>query len=216
MANIPSLKVSNKGIIMKKSILVLSVLLFLLILTCVYQNTYRLYEKYHSSTSNTLNTVTPVSLLKKEISEIKVPKQEVILPKSVKPAIVSSVISSKKTEPEILEKDIPDSKIKIEDTDTFPHKQETEIIFAKKKDLEEIDSLLQALKNRDIALQYRDELILRIQELIKQVLDNRTTTIDQMNNEEEHLLQLHEELLKTRDIAYDKIGQSTISTSGKQ
>lgn len=202
---------------MKKSILVLSVLLFLLILSCVYQNTYTLYEKYHNTNASilTIASPTPVSAPKQAISEVTIPHSNNVIQKPIKPSIVAQVTPAKKAETKVVEKSIPDSKTNIEDTDTTAHKKEPQIIFAKKQDLEEIDSLLEALKRRDIALKHRDDLILRIQQLIKQALDNRSTVIQDMNKDEQHLLQVQKELLKTRDIAYDKIGQPNIPTSGK-
>ena len=82
-------------------------------------------------------------------------------------------------------------------------------------DLKEIDSLMQALKDRDGALKDREELELRIQQLIKEALDNRFNAIAYMNKEELRLLDLQKELLNVRDIAYKKIGQTNTPTSGE-
>ena len=171
---------------MKKSILALSVLLLLLILTCLYEKTYVLYTKYHDNTTSTLATVTPITTTKKETSMVKVKEKEIIISKS---------------EADILHKLISKQK-----ASTTPVKQ---------NDIEEIDTLMQALKEREDAFKNRDEFELHLQQLIKQALENRSAAIAHMNKEELHLLELQKELLKKRDIAYEKIGQTNTPTSGE-
>lgn len=98
-------------------------------------------------------------------------------------------------------------------TTTIPVEKVSKIVTpslaknTKKQDLEEIDSLMEALKDRDTALKNRDELELHIQQLIKQALDDRFNAIAYMNKEELRLLKMQKELLAHRDIAYEKIGQ---------
>jgi len=170
---------------MKKSILVLSVLLFLLILTCVYEKAYIPYVNHNNNKPNTLNTIvsTPLQPIKKEVKQVK-----------VKPLA--------KTQTEVLDKSTSKQISR-----TIP--------VSKNNDIEEIDSLIQALKEREDAFKNRDAFELHIQELIQQALENRSAAIAHMNQEELRLIELQKELLKTRDIAYDKIGQTTIQKSGE-
>ena len=163
---------------MKKSILALLVLLFLLILTCVYQKTYVLYEKYHDNTP----TITTSHLL-------TVKKEKEIITSNREAEVLHKLMTQQKPS-----------------TMTAP---------AKQNDIEEIDTLMQALKERDGALRNRDEFELHLQELIKRALKNRSAAIAHMYQEELHLLELQKELIKTRDRAYDKIGQPNTPTSGE-
>ena len=173
---------------MKKYILALLVLLFLLILTCVYLKTSVFYEKNHD------NTILPI--VKKETTALKVKEK-----KTEKEIVIT------KAETKVLPKPIAKQK---PSPVTVPSPATT-----KPNDIEKIDSLMQALKERETAFKNRDEFELHLQELIKQALENRSTAIAHMNREELHLLELQKELLKTRDIAYDKIGQTNTPTSGE-
>lgn len=189
---------------MKKSILALLLLLFLLILTCVYQKTSVLYEENRDSTIDTATTsiaTTPLSIIKKEVAEVKVKERE----------IEKRQRETEMTKTKVLSK--PVAKQEIPTITTAPPAPVP--VLAKKKDIEEIDALMQALKNREIAFQNRDKFELYIQRLIKQALDDRTIAISHMNNEELHLIELQKELLKTRDSAYEKIGQPNNPTSGE-
>ncbi len=193
----------QKGITMKKTILALLVLLFLLILTCVYQKTDVLYAKYNDHPQNTSPTIIlkPLHMVKKLV-EVKIEEK------------VTKVA-------EIAQEEVKITKTETEVVQTPVIKQETPAATppvptpAKQKDIEEIDALMQALKNREIAFKNRDEFELYIQRLIKQALDNRTIAISHMNNEELHLIELQKELIKARDTAYDKIGQTNNPTSGE-
>lgn len=178
---------------MKKSILALLVLIFLLILTCVYQKTDVLYAKYNDNPPNTLATIapTPLPAVRKETSGSKMQ------------AKVVKEITTSKREAEVLHKLMTQQK---SSTMTTP---------AKQNDIEEIDTLMQALKEQESALKNRDEFELHLQELIKRALENRSAAIAHMNKEELHLIELQKELIKTRDIAYDKIGQPNTPTSGE-
>ena len=153
-----------------------------------------------TATKPVLNTVIPTPpTQKKEVSipkDTTTPAKKVVAPvtltKPVEAVTASTAIvkTSKNLEPKVAE-------------------------TTKKQDLEEIDSLMEALKDRDSALKNRDELELRIQQLIKKALDNRFKAIAYMNKEELRLLELQKELLDNRDIAYKKIGQINTPKSGE-
>ena len=192
---------------MKKTILALLVLLFLLILTCVYQKTGVLYAKYNDHPQNTSPTIIlkPLHMVKKLVE--------------VKREDITKVA-------ETAQEEIKITKCETEVVQTPVIKQKTSAVTlaapSKQKDIEEIDTLMQALKNREIAFKNRDAFELYIQRLIKQALDNRTIAISHMNNEELHLIELQKELfemqkelIRVRDRAYDKIGQTNIQTSGE-
>jgi len=166
---------------MKKSILALLVLLFLLILTCVYQKTDLLYEKSHDKTSITLDTIASTPLPVKKEKEITISKSEA--------EVLHQLITQRK--------------------------QSTISTPAKQNDIEEIDTLMQALKEREGALMNRDAYEVHLQELIKRALENRSAAIAHMNKEELHLIELQKELIKARDRAYNKIGQTNNPTSGE-
>lgn len=238
---------------MKKPILALLVLLFLVIFTCVYQKTDILYAKYNDNTSNTLPTITlkPLTVVKKEPSEVKVQEK---VTKVAKVAHLEKEIKVTKTETEVEQKPVikqetstatPPASTKkndIEEIDAlmqalkdreiaFKNRDEFELyieelirqalenrsitISHQQNDIEEIDALMQALKNREIAFKNRDQFELHIQKLIKRALDNRTIAISHMNNEELHLIEIQKELIKARDHAYNKIGQTNNPTSGE-
>ncbi len=190
---------------MKKSILALLVLLFLLILTCVYQKTDVLYAKYNDTPPNTLATITPTPL-----SRIA---KETTMVKSEEKKIEKEIIITK-TEAEVLPKPIVKQKIL-----PVPVSTKQKIlpipVSTKQNDIEEIDSLMQALKEREDAFKNRDEFELHLRQLIKQALENRSAAIAHMNKEELHLIELQKELIKARDRVYDKIGQTNIPTSGE-
>ena len=172
---------------MKKSILVLFVLLLLFMLTCVYQKAYVPYVNHSNTNPNTLSTMPPLPTLKKAMTESEVQEKEIHLSKS-QPKVLANPISKEKT---------------------------ATVTASIDNDIEEIDSLIQALKEREDALKNRDAFELHIQQLIKQALDNRSAVIAHMNKEELRLLELQKELLKTRDVDYAKIGQPNIPTSGE-
>ena len=191
---------------MKKSILVLLVLLFLLILTCVYQKTDVLYAKYNDNPPNTVVTITPTPLL-------PAIKKEIAMVKSEERKIEKQIIITK-TEAEVLPKPIVKQKIL-----PVPVSTKQEIlplpVSTRQNDIEEIESLMQALKEREDAFKNRDEFELHLRQLIKQALKNRSVAIAHMNKEELHLIELQKELIKARDRVYDKIGQTNIPTSGE-
>ncbi len=174
---------------MKKSILVLSVLLLLLILTCVYQKAYVPFVNHNDDHPNTLTTMppAPIHTVKKETTELKVKEKEI--PRSI-------------TQTEVLDEPISKDK-------------PSSVPVSKDNDIAKIDTLVQALKEREVALKNRDEFELHIQQLINQALEDRSAAIAHMNQEELRLIELQKELLKTRDIAYDKIGQTNIPRSGE-
>jgi len=187
---------------MKKPILALLVLLFLLILTCVYQKTDVLYTKFNDNPQNTSTTIIlkPLHMVKKLVEV----KREEKVPKVAKVAEIAQ---------EEIKKEIKTTKSETEVIQTPVIKQETSA--ATQKDIEEIDALMQALKEREVAFKNRDEFELHLQELINRALENRSAAIAHMNKEGLHLIELQKELLKARDIAYDKIGQTNNLTSGE-
>lgn len=208
---------------MKKPILVLLVLLFLLILSCVYQKTEVLYAKTNDNLPNTLPAITlkPLPAVKKEHKSTKSVTEVVQKPLikqetstttqkvqlQAKVAVVENKIKITKSVTEAVPKPLIKQKI----TATTPVAPTP----AKQKDIEEIDTLMQALKNREVAFKNRDAFELYIQRLIKQALDDRTIAISYMNNEELHLLELQKELIKARDHDYNQIGQTNNPTSGE-
>ena len=251
---------------MKKSILALFVLLFLLILVCIYQKTYQIYAENNDNTITAVRTTSPMQPLestailpstKKENTALKVETHKVVTVKStpkepqiavekkvpttvtevkaVKTISVPTIAPIKKSK-EVKKKEItlsiPETKTQTKPTLQKENKSigrkepikamvpdTTETVPSKTTkedyDLKEINSLMQALKDRDGALKNREELELRIQQLIKEALDNRFNAIAYMNKEELRLLDLQKELLNTRDIAYKKIGQTKTPTSGE-
>jgi len=151
---------------MKKSILALLVLLFLLILTCVYQKTDVLYAKHNDNSPNTLATIvaTPLPSIKKETA---IEKETTMVKSEEKKRKKETLIT--KTEAEVLPKLMVKEK-------TLPAP-----VSMKQDDIEEIDSLMQALKERESAFKNRDEFELHLRQLIKQALKNRSAAIAHMN-----------------------------------
>ena len=196
---------------MKKPILVLLVLLFLLILSCVYQKTEVLYAKTNDTTRNTLPTITlkPLPAVEKVVNVAKIAEETVTETVAEIVVVAEEAIVGKETknEAEVVQKPL----IKQETPTVTP----ATAVLAEKKDIEEIDALMQALKNREIAFKNRDAFELHLQQLIKQALDNRIIAISHMNNEELHLREMQKELIKDRDHAYNMIGQTNNPTSGE-
>lgn len=208
---------------MKKSILALLVLLFLLMLTCVYQKTDVLYAKYNDNSPNSLATPLPAveKVVKKEPKSTK--SETAVVQKPLIKQDTSTTTPQVKLQAKVA---VVENKIKITKsiTEAVPKpliKQKTSATTpvaptpAKQKDIEEIDALMQALKNREVAFKNRDAFELYIQRLIKQALNDRTIAISHMNNEELHLIELQKELIKARDHDYNKIGQTNNPTSGE-
>lgn len=226
---------------MKKPILALLVLLFLLIFTCVYQKSDVLYAKTNDNPSSALPTITlkPLPAVKNEPTEVKI---QAIVTKVAITEVVQKPVAKQETTP--VTPPTPDQapQKEIEEIDAlmqalkdrevaFKNRDEFELyiqelinqamenraiaINQQQKDIEEIDALMQALKDREIAFKNRDAFELYIQRLIKQALDNRTIAISHMNNEELHLIEIQKELIKARDRAFDNIGQTNNPTSGE-
>jgi len=155
-----------------------------------------------------------------EITALKKVIETATATKTIKAVPVET--STKKPE-EVKKKEITLTKPTIEKESKTVTKKEpakktvpiASITVKEDHDLKEIDSLMQALKDRDIALKNREELELHIQQLIKKALDDRFKAIAYMNKEELRLLELQKELLNVRDIAYKKIGQTNTPTSGE-
>ena len=224
---------------MKKPILALLVLLFLLILTCVYQKTDVLYAKYNDNPPSTMPTITLKSLPAVKNAAEEVIKKEMKITKSETEVVLKPVIKQETTlvtpptqaqqkdseEIDALMQALKEREVAFKNRDEFELyiqalikqalKNRSIAISHQQKDIEEIDALMQALKNREIAFKNRDAFELYIQRLIKQALDNRTIAISHMNNEELHLIEIQKELIKASDHTYNKIGQTNNTTSGE-
>jgi len=89
-----------KGSIMKKYILALQVLLFLLIALCVYQKTYAIYAKNNNTNNTSLNTgIATPSNLKEHKTETMMQKKDISTVKST--PVENIVISTAKATPPI-------------------------------------------------------------------------------------------------------------------
>lgn len=237
---------------MRKTILALLLLLFVLIVVCAYEKTYAIYEQRTENTPvpPNIQTVTaakvettkqsnPMYEAKRPIVKVseaivsKVTEEKPQEQKAVKMVQEPKVITSKpekkevevkKTEnqePKVEKENIKETQEKVaqelkvekentkgteEKVSTLPNKNiastEEKTINTSKKDvvpLETIDSLMEALKDRDLVLQERNELLKRIEALIKQALADRVTAIDNMNQEEQRLLDIQQKLITERD-----------------
>jgi len=184
---------------MKKPILALLVLLFLLIFTCVYQKTDVLYAKTNDNPSSTLPTITlkPLPAVKNEPTEVKA--QEKVTKVAITEDVAKEVIAAEdeikitKSETEVVQKPV----IKQETTPLTPPTP----VQAQKKEIEEIDALMQALKDREVAFKNRDAFELYIQELINQALENRAIAISHQQKDIEEIDALMQ-ALKDREVAF--------------
>lgn len=201
---------------MKKSIFVLFMLLLVLIITCVYQKTDTLYTASHP------DIVTPAKDKAYTEKNAKTPSTEGIL--------LTEEKSLKKRSPLVVEKErVIQTKVapQIETKTALIHteqKHSTSIVQTKevsspeRKELageEIVDYVMWALENRNIALANRDKVVLRIEELVKKILDERLQTIEKRDNRMLALEKQQQETLDARDIMYKKILQTNTIHTGE-
>lgn len=185
---------------MKKSITSLLVLLFLLIVTCVYQKTSELnikYAEHHTSPKDSTDHISVLpaqhTMQTENIEKIKKIQEEAIKAVIIKTKKETHVSKKAKSIPQISMKTLPSIQ----------------------KDIEEIDTLMRALKERKVAFENRAKYEAHLQHLITKALENRSLAIAYMNKEGLRLLELQSELLNTRDVTYNQIAHTNTPTSGE-
>jgi len=185
---------------MKKSILVLLFLLFLLIVTCVYQKTYTIYSLQNTETlliSETVVSDKKVVKTKKEPIQKPVihrEKTKVPTPSKVKPA-PKAVAPTFVHKPSHTEKDMP--KVIVKKVISEQKKVNSHIVEEK----EVVDYLLSILNERDVALTQRDSVEENLHALIKKALENRRIVIKQMEENARAQEKHTQTLLDARDKA---------------
>jgi hypothetical protein len=208
---------------MKKSIVTLLILLFVLIVTCVYQNTYRLYELTTAnndapvSHTETVKTISPKkeSIVVQQTESVQVKKLTKPVPEkshseessfldSVTQTIKSAITPDKKSE--IVTQDVIKNEIMPLTVLPTPSIEKTQ-----KEEKEVVDYLLSVLKEQDRALITRDEAENRLHSLIKRALENRQIAIANMEKASLTIDQEQQKRLKNRK----DISQKNTKEEGK-
>lgn len=189
---------------MKKLLFALFFLLFLLILTCVYQKTYTLYANQTEQEENHV-VVLPKKQVqndKKKVTHIQtktIVKKEVHISKTLDATVPETKVSQETKEPTNQEPSIIQT-IKTTVTQAFSTKSDTKTVKSvrvkkvlshtpevpkkemKKLETEAVDYLLTVLKEQDGALSKRDAAESRLHALIKRALEERKHAIETMQN----------------------------------
>ena len=190
---------------MKKTIISLLVLLLFVIATCTYKKTYTIYslQDIEVKSPKIFSPITTKEAVKVAEIEAKIIATE--KPKEIKEA-------KKIIEVEIT-KVIKEEKIIIPKVETANLKKEV-ISKTKKiisydveilKEVKVLDFLLQALIDRDIALENREKLLLDIKKLLQEALENRVEAIAKRTNYEVNRDNIHIDILKLRDTLLKKV-----------
>ena len=206
---------------MKKSIFLLLFLFLVLVITCVYQKTYTLYENTHAEDENTkqIVSIAAVTSPKKEQAvpeqkkvvqaTLKVanePKSEMVTEKpakelsfleKIKTTVASAVTSEKKDVPV---NEVVEEKSKPLVITTKEHTVTTEV-----EEKEVVDYLLTVLKEQDVALAKRDEAESKLHALITQVLEERHIAIENMEKASLDIDTRHQKRLEERDVKSQNI-----------
>lgn len=201
---------------MKKSIFVLAILLFALIISCVYQKTHTIYAasntdivtsaKEEMPTAKNENTPSTEEILLTEKESLKQSSPLVVEKERVIQTKVSPNIETKT------------AVIRTETKYSTSSVQTKEVASTEIKELEGaeiVDYVMWALENRNIALANRDKVVLRIEELVKKILAERLKTIEKRDNRMLALEKQQQETLDARDIIYEKILQTNTIHTGE-
>lgn len=188
---------------MKKSIFVLTILLFALIISCVYQKTHTIYAASDTDIVTSSKEGMPTAKNANTPST-----EEILLTKKVR-------TTQTKATPQTGIKTAVIPTEKKHSTSMVPTKKMT---TPKRKALEGeeiVDYVMWALENRNIALANREKVVLRIEELVKKILDERLKTIEKRDNRMLALEKQQQETLDARDIMYQKILQTNTIHTGE-
>jgi len=208
---------------MKKSIFLLLFLFLALVVTCVYQKTYTLYETTHAKDENTKQTVSIAASQKKEqavIAQKKVvqatpkvanepkneTKEEIVAEKPAKELsflekIKTTVVSAMTTE----KKDALVNEIVKKESKPLVVTAKKNTLTTKVEEKEVVDYLLTVLKEQDVALANRDEAESKLHALITQVLEERHIAIENMEKASLDIDTRHQKRLDERDVKSQNI-----------
>jgi len=207
---------------MKKIIYILYFLLFILILTCIYQKSSSLSEK------NTSIHTSKVSLSQDQDSE---EKTTIIQKNIVVPKLPEKINTIKEVKPQEIQKqathstqklptksivetiDSPITKVSIVKATVIKDRKKPIVMIIKevhvpnikkiKKDI--TDDFLSALSNRNIALKNRDLLESQLQTLINKALEQRIIAIEHSNKILFKAQERQKEIVEERDNLSQKI-----------
>ncbi|PHS37603.1 MAG: hypothetical protein COB07_10510 [Sulfurovum sp.] len=217
---------------MKKTISVLSLLLFILIVTCAYQKSATIYTDSLAEQPTPMDIIETDTLIviKESANTGLAPiKEKAIVAKTIEKQIEVKTPAESTGEEEEAEQTLLgklkstvlkklqsfDTKIKEEETaqsktllDTQNHQEVKDLLpkIAHSTSEEEIvDHLVEALKQQELAFKNRDKFMLEIEALIKRALDDRHAAIVYRNKEELALEKTQKVILDERDLNTKKI-----------
>jgi len=220
---------------MKKSIFLLLFLFLVLVITCVYQKTYILYEKSHNKRHTTVQTanIETLASLKKEhpiekhrgttpipalSDKVQKNKTQMALLKE-EPSEKSSFLEKlKNTVSNVMTSAKKETPTKV----TNPIEHGVGANNAKKNALttqieekEVVDYLIQLLKEQHLALANRDEEENKLHALIKKVLQERHIAIENMEKASLDIETRHQTRLDERDAKSQNSYTITTEKEGK-
>ncbi len=188
---------------MKKSIFLLLFLFLVLLVTCVYQKTYTLYENTHATDKNTLQNVkikrVTTSTKKEPVvnKEEKSATKELGLVEKIKTSVISAINSEKE--------DVPNSVNIVKESRPLVVIPKKNALNTKIEEKEVVDYLLTVLKEQNIALAHRDEAESKLHALITQVLKERHIAIENMEKASLDIDTRHQKQIKERDVKSQNI-----------
>ena len=227
---------------MKKSILLLLVLLITLIGTCIYKKAYlpsmkeksresspkdkrhivvkthTLYPIDHSIEVKAVAKVEPKpvvakeSIEKKELPQVKEPikEKEIVAPKKIYPTIQPMPIVAPTEVAKVEPKPMIQTKVQSQ-----TEQEIKEVTTPIKQQQEQMNLLLDALQDRDNAMQSRQAFIEKIEDFINTSLEKRLNVIRTMGKYQINMDKLQEKIIETRDTIYIQISKPNTSTLGE-
>lgn len=200
---------------MKKTLFVLFLLLFILIITCVYQKTYTIYSQQTTIENNVSQPVVEVKSLShiNTKNEVVTTKKEPIQEATLLERIQSSVMS-------VMTSDEDENKTKavnkLSNTQTNDSVATTNDAQPLGKEEQEIvDYLISVLKERDLAIAERDKVEAQLQDIINKALEERRLAIDNMHSEVDRLEKEKKILLEERDLTAKLLETKHTNEEGK-
>jgi len=140
--------------------------------------------------------------VKKEAKEKSAPEKTIQKPAQKVPAITTKKENT--PNPAVTEKSNPESTLKAEPVTQSAAEKEI------------VDYIMWALKNREIALKNRDEVVARIQELVTKALNDRQVVLEERSKNEVALEKMQTELIDARDASYESVINPKTTNQGEK
>jgi len=205
---------------MKKTIAALLVLLTVVIVTCVYQKTYEIYD-------TSPKKVTLIKINSTDKNE-GIPSANISVPTPVKPVTITVTQPVFTVEKPVAvgqsKKSVPVKTAKVEKEEQEPTTPSLiDIIFNNNTadtqspaHKEIVDYIIWALKNREIALKNRDEVEKRIHELAQQAMNERELVLEERNQQQDTLQKRQKQLIEDRDASYKRVIDQQTTNNGEK